>query len=161
METTERIDDLDRRILQVITHSARTPFKDVAEHVGISRAAVHQRVQKMCENGVITGSCYLVNPKMLGYNLCVYVGITLEKGSMYKAVSAELEKIPEVVESQFTLGVYSMLIKLYARDDRHLLTLLNNRIQEIPGVANTETLTALDQPIHRTLPINTKAEADD
>lgn len=154
MENTERIDDLDRRILQVITQNARTPFKDVATQVGVSRAAVHQRVQKMFDNGVIIGSCYRVNPKMLGYNLCVYVGLTLEKGSLYKSVSAELEKIPEVVESQFTLGAYSMLVKLYARDDQHLMVLLNNQIQEIPGVANTETLTALDQRINRTLPIH-------
>lgn len=153
METTERIDELDRKILRVITLNARIPFKDVAEQVGVSRAAVHQRVQKMFDNGVITGSCYRVNPKMLGYNLCVYVGLTLEKGSLYKSVSAELEKIPEVVESQFTLGAYSMLVKLYAHDDQHLMVLLNNKIQEIPGVTNTETLTALDQRISRTLPI--------
>ena len=158
METTERIDELDRKILQVITQNARIPFKDVAEQVGVSRAAVHQRVQKMNDNGVITGSCYRVNPKMLGYNLCVYVGLTLEKGSMYKSVSAELEKIPEVVESQFTLGAYSMLVKLYAHDDQHLMVLLNNKIQEIPGVTNTETLTALDQRISRTLPINLDGE---
>lgn len=158
METTERIDELDRKILQVITQNARIPFKDVAEQVGVSRAAVHQRVQKMYDNGVITGSCYRVNPKMLGYNLCVYVGLTLEKGSMYKSVSAELEKIPEVVESQFTLGAYSMLVKLYAHDDQHLMVLLNNKIQEIPGVTNTETLTALDQRISRTLPINLDGE---
>ncbi len=154
METTERIDELDRKILRVITQNARIPFKDVAEQVGVSRAAVHQRVQKMFDNGVITGSCYRVNPKMLGYNLCVYVGLTLEKGSLYKSVSAELEKIPEVVESQFTLGAYSMLVKLYAHDDQHLMVLLNNKIQEIPGVTNTETLTALDQRISRTLPIS-------
>jgi len=153
METTERIDELDRKILRVITQNARVPFKDVATQVGVSRAAVHQRVQKMFDNGVITGSCYRVNPKMLGYNLCVYVGLTLEKGSLYKSVSAELEKIPEVVESQFTLGAYSMLVKLYAHDDQHLMVLLNNKIQEIPGVTNTETLTALDQRISRTLPI--------
>ncbi len=154
METTERIDELDRKILRVITQNARIPFKDVAEQVGVSRAAVHQRVQKMFDNGVIVGSCYRVNPKMLGYNLCVYVGLTLEKGSLYKSVSAELEKIPEVVESQFTLGAYSMLVKLYAHDDQHLMVLLNNKIQEIPGVTNTETLTALDQRISRTLPIS-------
>jgi len=145
---------LDRKILRVITQNARIPFKDVAEQVGVSRAAVHQRVQKMFDNGVIVGSCYRVNPKMLGYNLCVYVGLTLEKGSLYKSVSAELEKIPEVVESQFTLGAYSMLVKLYAHDDQHLMVLLNNKIQEIPGVTNTETLTALDQRISRTLPIS-------
>jgi Lrp/AsnC family transcriptional regulator, regulator for asnA, asnC and gidA len=158
MESTEKIDELDRKILQVITQNARIPFKDVAEQVGVSRAAVHQRVQKMFDNGVITGSCYRVNPKMLGYNLCVYVGLTLEKGSLYKSVSAELEKIPEVVESQFTLGAYSMLVKLYAHNDQHLMTLLNNKIQEIPGVVNTETLTALDQRINRTLPINLEDE---
>lgn len=149
----EKIDDLDRKILSVITHNARIPFKEVAEMCGVSRAAVHQRVQKMFDNGVIIGSGYRVNPKMLGYQLCVYVGIMLTKASMYKSVSAELEKIPEIVESQYTLGAYSMLIKLYAKDDQHLMELLNSKIQEIPGVANTETLTSLDQRIERTLPI--------
>ena len=72
---------------------------------------------------------------------------------MYKSVAAELEKIPEIVETQFTLGAYAMLIKLYAKNDRHLMELLNSKIQEIPGVANTETLTALDQRFSRTLPI--------
>ncbi len=158
MENIERIDDIDRKILRVITLNARIPFKDVAEQVGLSRAAVHQRVQKMFDNGVITGSCYQVNPKMLGYNLCVYIGITLDKGSMYESVSAELDKIPEVVESQFTLGTYSMLVKLYAHDDQHLMRLLNRQIQEIPGVANTETLTALDRRINRALPINCQEE---
>jgi Lrp/AsnC family transcriptional regulator for asnA, asnC and gidA len=153
MELVENIDEIDRKILQIITQNARKPFKDVAEQVGISRAAVHQRVQKMFDNGVITGSGYTVNPKALGYNLCVYVGLTLEKGCMYHEVSTELEKIPEVVESRFTLGAYSMLIKLYARDDQHLLDLLSNKLQGIQGVSNTETLTALDQRIHRTLPI--------
>lgn len=149
----EKIDELDLKILSIITKNARTPFKDVADVCGVSRAAVHQRVQRMFENGVIIGSGYHVNPKMLGYQLCVYVGIILEKGSMYKSVATALENIPEVVETQFTLGAYSMLIKLYARDDRHLMELLNAKIQEIPGVSNTETLTALDQRFTRTLPI--------
>ncbi len=153
MEIVDKLDDIDRKILQVITQNARKPFKEVAEVVGISRAAVHQRVQKMFDNGVITGSGYTVNPKALGYNLCVYVGLSLEKGSMYNAVCEELEKIPEVVESRFTLGAFAMLIKLYARDDQHLLDLLSNKLQGIPGVSNTETLTALDQRIHRSLPI--------
>lgn len=150
----EKIDKLDRQILQVITHNARTPFKEVAEECGVSRAAVHQRVQKMFDNGVILGSGYRVNPKMLGYNLCVLIGITLEKGSMYKTVTKELEKIPEVVETQFTLGAYSMMLKVYARDDQDLMRILNGQIQEINGVANTETLTCLDQKIYRNVPID-------
>lgn len=150
----EKLDELDRHILRIITHNARIPFKDVAEECGVSRAAVHQRVQRMQDEGIILGSSFNVNPKMLGYNLCTYIGITLEKGSLYKAVSAELEKIPEVVESYFTLGAYTMLIKMYARDDVHLLELLNSKLQEIPGVTKTETLTALDTKIKRTLPID-------
>jgi len=152
-QNIEKIDELDRSILRIITQNARTPFKDIAEVCGVSRAAVHQRVQKMFDNGVIIGSGYQINPKMLGYNLCVYVGITLDKGSLYKAVSAELEKIPEVVETHFTLGAYTMMVKLYAKDDKDLMHLLNDLIQEIPGVANTETLTCLDQKINRNLPV--------
>ena len=76
----EKIDSLDRKILKIITQNARIPFKDVADRCGVSRAAVHQRVQRMYDIGVITGSGYNVNAKMLGYQLCVYVGITLEKG---------------------------------------------------------------------------------
>ena len=149
----EKIDDLDRKILSIITQSARVPFKEVAEQCGVSRAAVHQRVQKMFDNGVITGSSYHVQPKTLGYQLCVYIGITMEKASMYNKVIAALQQIPEVVEAQYTLGAYGLLIKVYARDNEHLMQLLNTKIQEIPGVANTETLTALAQPIFRQIPI--------
>jgi Lrp/AsnC family transcriptional regulator, regulator for asnA, asnC and gidA len=149
----EKIDQLDRKILQIITKNARMPFKDVAEECGVSRAAIHQRVQRLIDIDVITGSGYNVNPKMLGFQMCVYIGITLERGSMYKEVVDELEKIPEIVESQYTLGSYTILIKLYAKNDIHLMELLNGRIQEIPGVATTETLTSLDQRIKRTIPI--------
>lgn len=149
----DRVDELDRKILAIITKNARTPFKDVADACGVSRAAVHQRVQHMFELGVIRGSGFHVNPRLLDYKLCVYVGITLEKGTMYEFVTQELEKIPEVVESQFTLGAYSMLVKLYAKDDQHLFELLNHKIQCIDGVSSTTTLTALDQRIDRNIPI--------
>ena len=150
----EKIDELDRKILKIITQNARIPFRDVAEQCGVSRAAVHQRVQKMFDNGVITGSSYHVEPKSLGYQLCVYIGITMEKASMYNNVIAELQQIREVVEAQYTLGAFGILIKVYARDNEHLLQLLNTKIQAIPGVADTTTLTALAQPIYRQLPIN-------
>ncbi len=151
MEKT--IDELDKKILGVITRNARTPFKDVADVCNVSRAAVHQRVQKMIENGVITGSGYEVNPKMLGYNISTYVGLKLERGSMYKQVVPQLLKIPEVVECHYTLGPYTMLIRLYARDDAHLMQLLNRQIQEIKGVTSTETLMSLEQSVKRELPI--------
>ena len=119
----EKIDNLDRQILEIISQNARIPFKDVAAECGVSRAAIHQRVQRLIDLGVIVGSGYHVNPKSLGYRTCTYVGIKLEKGSMYKTVVAELGKIPEIVECHFTTGPYTMLTKVYARDNEHLMDL--------------------------------------
>ncbi len=149
----KNIDNLDRKILKIISQNARKPFKEVAEECGVSRAAIHQRVQRLVEMGVITGSGYSVNPKSLGFQLCVYIGITLERAKMYESVVAELEQIPEVVETHYTLGGYTILAKMYSKDDKHLMDLLNKKIQEIDGVATTETITSLEQRIKRTIPI--------
>ncbi len=149
----EKIDKLDKQILSIISQNARVPFKDVAEECGVSRAAIHQRVQRMIDTKVITGSGYDINPKCLGFNTCTYIGVKLERGSMYKDVVPEFEKIPEVVECHFTTGPYTMLIKLYARDNEHLMELLNSHIQEIPGVTATETLISLRQSVKREIPI--------
>jgi Lrp/AsnC family transcriptional regulator for asnA, asnC and gidA len=149
----EKVDELDKKILEVITLNARIPFKDVADVCGVSRAAIHQRVQRLMDIGVIVGSGYHVNPRMLGFRTCTYVGLSLAKGSMYKEVVEELKKIPEIVEAHFTTGNYSVIIKLYARDNEHLMNLLNERIQEIPGVLNTETMISLDQSIKKEIPV--------
>lgn len=149
----EKIDNLDKKILGIIVNNARIPSKEIAETCGVSRAAIHQRVQKLTDMGVITGSGYHVNPKALGYATCTYIGVKLEKGSMYRDVVPELEKIPEVVECHFTTGPYSMLIKLYARDNQHLMELLNDKIQMIHGVIDTETLISLEQSMNRSIPI--------
>ena len=154
----EKTDNLDRKILEIITANARVPFKDVAEVCGVSRAAIHQRVQRLTDAGVIIGSGYHVDPKTLGYSTCTYVGVILERGSMYKRVVEELRSIPEVVECHFTTGPYTMLVKLYARDNAHLMELLNNRLQEISGVISTETLISLEQSINKEIPITTEKE---
>lgn len=152
----EKIDKLDKQILEIISTNARIPFKDVAAECGVSRAAIHQRVQRLIDMKVIIGSGYHVNPGSLGYNTCTFVGIKLERGSMYKNVSEALKAIPEIVECHFTTGPYTMLIKLYARDNAHLMELLNDRIQEIPGVISTETLISLNQSIRKEVPIGTQ-----
>ncbi len=152
----EKIDKLDKQIMEIISGNARIPFKDVAAECGVSRAAIHQRVQRLIDMNVIIGSGYHVNPKSLGYTTCTYVGIRLEKGSMYKSVVEELEKIPEIVECHFTTGPYTMLVKLYARDNEQLMDLLNNKIQGIHGVDSTETLISLDQSIKKEVPISFK-----
>lgn len=149
-----KIDSLDKKILEIVMNNARIPSKDVAAECGVSRAAIHQRLQRMIDLGVITGSSYNVNPKALGYRTCTFIGVNLDRGAMYRDVVPELEKIPEIVECHFTTGPYTMLIKLFARDNEHLMDLLNNKIQTIPGVSGTETLISLDHSIHRKVPIN-------
>ena len=145
----EKIDSLDKKILNILSQNARIPFKDVAAECGVSRAAIHQRVQHLIENGVITGSGFDVNPKSLGYSTCTYIGLNLERGSMYKNVVARLASIPEIVECHFPTSSYTMLIKLYAKDNEQLMDLLNNKLQTIPGVVSTETLISLEQSIKR------------
>lgn len=152
----DRIDKLDRKILNIIMKNARIPSKDVAAVCGVSRAAIHQRIQRLIEMKVIVGSGYNVNPRRLGYNTCTYVGVKLEKGSLYREVVKELEKIKEVVECHFTTGPYSMLIKVYAQDNQHLMELLNDRIQHISGVTETETLISLEQSMNRQIDLKTE-----
>lgn len=150
----EKIDNLDKKILSILSKNARIPFKDVAAECGVSRAAIHQRVQHLIAGGVITGSGFDVNPKSVGYSTCTYVGINLERGSMYKDVVQQLLTISEIVECHFTTGSYTMLLKVYARDNEQLMDLLNNKMQMIPGVVSTETLISLDQSIKREIPVH-------
>lgn len=147
----EKVDNLDRKILNLVMNNARMPSKEIAVVCGVSRAAIHQRLQRLIELKVITGSGYTVNPEALGYNTCTYIGIRLEKGSLYRETLRQLVKFPEVVECHFTTGPYSMLVKVYAYDTSHLMELLNDRIQSLPGVTGTETLISLEQSINRQL----------
>lgn len=151
----DRIDALDRKILNIITGNARIPSKDIALKCGVSRAAIHQRIQRMTESKVITGSGYHIDPKMLGYTTCTYVGVKLTTGSMYREVVTELEKVPEIVECHFTTGPYSILLKVFVQDNQHLMTLLNKHIQHIPGVSETETLISLEQSFQRQINVIT------
>ncbi len=152
----ENIDKLDRKILGILSANARLPFKDVAAQCGVSRAAIHQRVQRLVDDGVIVGSGFHINPKSLGYYTCTYIGINLERGSMYREVVDRLMSIPEIVECHFTTGPYTMLVKLYAKDNEQLMELLNDQLQSIPGVVNTETLISLEQSIKREIPISSE-----
>ena len=149
----DKIDKLDKKILGILSANARLPFKDVASECGVSRAAIHQRVQHLVEHGVITGSSFEINPKALGYTACTYVGMDLERGSMYRDVVKRLLAIPQIVECHFTTGPYTMLVKLYAKDNEQLMDLINGQLQSIPGVKSTETLISLEESIHREIPI--------
>lgn len=153
MTLRNQLDDIDLRILDIISKNARTPFKDVAAEVGVSRAAVHQRVNRMIDLNVIVGSGYHIDPKKIDLKTCTYIGIFLEKGSLYSTVAEKLKLIPEIVECHYTTGQYAIFIKVYARDNEHLRDILSDKIQKIQGVASTETFISLDETFNREVPI--------
>ena len=153
MSTKHQLDEIDLRILDIITKNARMPFKDVAAECGVSRAAVHQRVNRMVEMQVIIGSGYYIDPKKVDYHTCTYIGIFLEKGGIYEEVAQRLQKIPEVVECHYTTGQYAIFAKVYARNNEHLKEILNENIQKISGVSSTETFISLEETFKREVPI--------
>lgn len=153
MSLKHQLDDIDIKILDIITKNARLPFKDVAVECGISRAAVHQRVNRLIEMEVIVGSGYNIDPKKVDYHTCTYIGIFLDKGGIYESVAEQLRKIPEVVECHYTTGKYAIFAKVFARNNEHLKQILSAYIQKIPGVTSTETFISLEETFKREVPI--------
>ena len=148
-----QIDDIDKKILNLLASNARIRFLEIARICNVSGAAIHQRVNKLEEAGLFKGSCYLVEEKALGYHTCAYVGVHFEKGGVYQSVLENIKQIPEVVECHYTTGSYGLLLKIYARDNSHLMQILSHQIQDIPGVSSTETFISLERPIHRQVTI--------
>jgi len=153
MEEPLHIDSLDRKIISMITQNARIAYLEVARACNVSGAAIHQRIQKLTNMGVITGSKFMIEPKKIGFKTCAYIGIFLDKASLYKDVLRELEKIPEVTQCHYTTGNYSVFIKLFTRDNEHLKTILTDKLQSIPGIARTETFISLEEGFNRSIPI--------
>lgn len=143
------IDGIDKEILRFLMEDARKPVLQIAHKIGISGAAIHQRLKKLEQAGVISGSKFVINSKVLGYSTLAFIGIFLEKASNNSAVVSELKKIPEVLECHYTTGNWSILIKIICRDNEHLMQLLNKKIQAITGVSRTETYISLEQQIER------------
>lgn len=149
MENKIQIDEIDRKILSYLIKNARIPFLEIARECGISGAAIHQRVKKMEDVGIVDGSSFNIKPKALGFNVCAFIGVTLDHAHKYKTVVKEINNIPEVVECHFITGNYTFLIKILCKSHQHLMNLLINTLQNIPGIAKTESFIALEQPIDR------------
>ena len=147
-----QLDSLDEQIVKLIANNARIAFLEVARVCGVSGAAIHQRVQKLTNLGVLKGSEFIIDPEKVGYETCAYVGIYLKEPESFDAVAKALEKIPEVVECHFTTGKYDMFIKLYARNNHHLLSIIHDKLQPL-GLARTETLISFREAIKRQMPI--------
>lgn len=144
-----QIDATDRKILSYLIKNARTPFLEIARACGISGAAIHQRIKKLEDAGIISGSKFTVKPKAVGFDICAFVGILLDKTHVYNNVIKAIETIPEIVECHFTTGSWALLVKIYCVDNQHLMDVLVNKMQNIPGVARTETFISLEQTIDR------------
>lgn len=148
-----KIDGIDKKILRFLMADARKPVLEIARKIGISGAAIHQRLRKLENSGLIVGSKFIINPKALGFMTMAYVGIYLDKAMSNPIAVKELEKIPEVLECHYTTGNWSILIKVLCRDNEHLMQVLNTHIQQIGGVSRTETFISLNQQIERQISI--------
>lgn len=147
------IDGIDKMILRSLMKNARTPILEIARQVGISGAAIHQRLRKLENSELISGSKVMINPKVLGYTTMAFIGIFLEKAVSNPQAVKQLKKIPEVLECHYTTGNWSILIKVLCKDNEHLMHLLNKEIQSIKGVSRTETFISLEQQIDRQIKI--------
>jgi Lrp/AsnC family transcriptional regulator for asnA, asnC and gidA len=147
------IDGIDKKILRALMQDARTPILEIARQVGISGAAIHQRLRKLEKSSLIAGSKFVINPKALGYTTMAFIGVYLDKAVSNPEAVRELKKIPEVIECHYTTGNWSIFIKILCKDNEHLMHVLNNDIQSITGVSRTETFISLNQQIDRQIKI--------
>lgn len=149
------LDTLDKRILNILTQNARIPFVEVARQCGVSGAAIHQRVQKMMDDGIITGSQFTLNINNMGYHTCAFVGlqVNLTKATTHDEVFRQISEIPEIVECHHITGKYSLLLKIHTRSNEHLKKILVEKIQSILEITSTETFISLEEGFVRQLPI--------
>ncbi len=148
----QRLDKLDKQILRLIAEDARIPFLEVARACNVSGAAIHQRIQKLTNLGILKGSQYVIDPEKIGYETCAYIGLNLKNPEDFDAVVDELRNIPEVVECHYTTGDFDMFIKIYAVNNHHLLNIIHDKLQPL-GLSRSETIISFNSAIDRQLPI--------
>lgn len=152
-----QLDSLDIKILQMLLGNARRPFLEIARECKVSGAAVHQRISRLQALGVIKGSELIVNPSSVGFDTCSYVGFFLKDPTRLNEVIESLKEIPEVVECHFTTGRYDLFIKLYAKNNDHLLRIIQEKLLCL-GLARTESLISFKEIFNRPMPVNLKDE---
>ena len=151
------LDHLDRKILKMITRDATIPFLEVAKACNVSGAAIHQRVQKLVSLGIIRGSQFTVDPEKIGYETCAFIGLFLKDPSKFDDVLEALKQIPEVVECHYTTGGFDMFIKLYAKNNHHLLNIIHDKLQPL-GLSRSETIISFNATFNRPIFISEEEE---
>jgi Lrp/AsnC family transcriptional regulator for asnA, asnC and gidA len=154
MAADYELDKLDRQILTYLMRDATIPFTDIAKELLVSSGTVHVRMKKLMESGIVKGSQFVVDPLKVGYDICAFLGIFLEKGSEYNDAMTRMKKIDEIVELHYLTGTYSMFAKILCRDTNHLREVLNEKIQPIKGVSRTETFISLEESIKRQIKLS-------
>ncbi|MGB0892091.1 MAG: Lrp/AsnC ligand binding domain-containing protein [Flavobacteriaceae bacterium] len=153
MASKIKIDGIDKIIIKRLVNDARTPILSIAREVGISGAAIHQRLRKLENSNLIESYNMTINSKALGYNTTAFVGVFLDSSSQYSSAIKRLKEIPEIIESHYTTGNYAIFIKILCKNNEDLMNILNKDIQRIKGVSRTETFISLDQQIKRQITI--------
>ncbi|MDL2256896.1 Lrp/AsnC ligand binding domain-containing protein [Bacteroidales bacterium OttesenSCG-928-I14] len=148
-----QLDKLDEKIIKMVLENARVPFLEIARECNVSGAAIHQRVQKLINLGVLKGSEFIVDHNKVGYETCAYMGLFLKDPIEFDKVVSQLSNIPEVVECHYTTGKYDIFIKLFARNNQHLLEIIHSKLQPL-GLARTETLISFKEGFRRQIPTN-------
>ena len=146
------LDALDKKILRLIAEDARIPFLEVARSCNVSGAAIHQRIQKLNNLGVLKGSQFVIDPEKIGYETCAFVGLNLKHPEHFVDAMEELKKIPEVVECHYTTGNYDMFVKIYALNNHHLLNIIHDKLQPL-GLSRSENILSFNSAFSRQLPI--------
>ena len=144
-----KLDGIDKKILKMLMENSRRPILEIAKTIGISGAAIHQRLRKLEKQNLIIGSSIKVNTKILGYTTMAFIGIFLDRATNNKTVVNQLKEIKEILECHYTTGDWSVLAKLICKDNEDLMEILTKKIQTIKGVARTETYISLEQQINR------------
>ena len=149
-----KIDGIDKRIILELTNNSRTPVLEISRKIGISGAAIHQRIRKLEDSGLISGHHLKLNPKVLGYSTLAFVGVYFDKAERNSEAIKSMKNIPEILECHYTTGNWSVLIKTLCKDNEDLMLILNKKIQSIEGVSRTETFISLEQQIDRQITIS-------
>ena len=150
--TGYQLDSVDKEIIYMLMDNAKTSLAHISKNVGISTTAVHQRIKKLEQAGIIENSVSFLNPRKVGYKVVSYIGVFLDQPSHYKDAVSALDQINEVVEAHYTTGNYTIFLKVLCRDNDHLMQILN-KIQKLKGVTRTETFISLQQSINRQLKV--------
>jgi Lrp/AsnC family transcriptional regulator, regulator for asnA, asnC and gidA len=160
-DKNSEIDNVDLKILDLLMQDANMPYTEIGKRIFVSGGTVHVRMRKLEQMGVVRGAQLIIDPARLGWDISAFLGIYLDKSSLYAEVAEALTQIPEVVNIHYTTGIYSIFAKIVCRDTMHLRQVLHDKIQKVQGIQRTETFISLEESVNRPIPFALGSPAGD